>query len=247
MSSIATLVRVPSVATASPARPLPQVAFPGKLLASLPASRDRYGIAMAAVTALHMAALVWLLQPSENPQTMQPVLAFSVTLMDLSSAPSSISAAASAASTPAAKPTPDKLRETPKPQVKAATKKQETVKPLAVPTPSVNTPLSHNSQQQAAVMAPITPAQYNAAYLQNPAPGYPPLSRRMGEQGIVMVSAYVTADGRAESVRLKQSSGFNRLDSAALEAVAKWRFAAARQGEQLLASWVQVPINFKLE
>ena len=116
-----------------------------------------------------------------------------------------------------------------------------------MPTPKTVAPLTHNSQQQSAVLAPVMPAQFNAAYLQNPAPAYPNLSRRLNEQGQVLLSVYVSEEGRATSLRIKKSSGFNRLDDAALEAVSRWRFVAAKQGERMVASWVQVPVKFVLE
>ena len=113
--------------------------------------------------------------------------------------------------------------------------------------PKTNALLSHSSPSQTAVLAPITPAEFDAAYLQNPAPSYPPLSRRMGEQGNIMLRVYVNELGKAETATIKKSSGFDRLDSAAVEAVKNWRFIAAKQHEQLVASWIQVPIKFILE
>ena len=69
----------------------------------------------------------------------------------------------------------------------------------------------------------------------------------MGEQGNILLSVHVNENGQAENVQLKKSSGFDRLDNAALEAVKRWRFIAAKQQERLVASWVQVPIKFVLE
>lgn len=92
----------------------------------------------------------------------------------------------------------------------------------------------------------ITPPHFQADYLHNPAPAYPPLSARRGEQGKVMLRVQVSAQGQALQVELAQSSGFSRLDAAAQEAVRRWRFIPARQGEQAMAAWVIVPVNFKL-
>jgi TonB family protein len=57
----------------------------------------------------------------------------------------------------------------------------------------------------------------------------------------------VDADGRAEQVDLYTSSGSQRLDAAALEAVRRWRFVPARQGDRAVAAWVLVPLSFRLE
>jgi len=50
----------------------------------------------------------------------------------------------------------------------------------------------------------------------NQTPPYPSLSRRLGEEGQVLVTVRILSDGRAEEVALKSSSGFERLDAAAL-------------------------------
>lgn len=92
-----------------------------------------------------------------------------------------------------------------------------------------------------------TAARFDAAYLANPRPVYPPLSRRLGEQGTVLLRVRVGGDGRAEAVRVLRSSGSPRLDRAAREVVSRWRFVPARVGEAAVASWVQVPIAFTLE
>ena len=72
-------------------------------------------------------------------------------------------------------------------------------------------------------------------------------SRRLGEQGKVLLRVFVSAQGLAERIEVKLSSGFVRLDQAAHEAVSRWRFVPARRGEQAIAAWVQVPITFQLD
>ncbi len=100
----------------------------------------------------------------------------------------------------------------------------------------------------AAVAAPdIVPPRFDAAYLDNPAPAYPPLARRAGEQGRVLLRVHVTASGVADNVEVRQSSGSPRLDEAARETVRRWRFAPAQQGERAVAAWVIVPITFTLD
>lgn len=90
-------------------------------------------------------------------------------------------------------------------------------------------------------------ARFDADYLDNPKPVYPHASRRLGEQGRVLLRVYVSAQGLAEKIELKLTSGFNRLDQAAQEAVMRWRFVPARRGDETIAAWVQVPINFQLD
>lgn len=103
------------------------------------------------------------------------------------------------------------------------------------------------SAASAPAPAPVTPPRFNAAYLRNPAPAYPALSRRQREQGKVVLRVLVNAAGGAETVSIHTSSGFGRLDAAALEAVKQWKFVPARQGDRPVPAWVLVPISFTLE
>ncbi len=116
--------------------------------------------------------------------------------------------------------------------------------PPPQPAPVVSAP---PSQPITAVPVPVIPPNFNADYLDNPPPLYPALSRRMSEQGKVMLRVLVNAKGTADKIELKSSSGSSRLDDAALEAVKRWRFVPARQGDQPVAAWVLIPIAFTLK
>jgi periplasmic protein TonB len=83
-------------------------------------------------------------------------------------------------------------------------------------------------------------------YLKNPEPLYPAAARRRHQEGLVLLSVRVTAQGHAEKVEVKQSSGFPLLDEAALTAVHDWEFLPARVGAIPLASEIEVPVRFKL-
>lgn len=98
----------------------------------------------------------------------------------------------------------------------------------------------------ASTAAEMVPPRFDAAYLDNPQPSYPVLSRRLGEQGRVLLRVLVSGEGRAREVLVKGGSGFARLDQAAREAVLRWRFLPARQGSQAVEAWVLVPITFSL-
>ena len=95
--------------------------------------------------------------------------------------------------------------------------------------------------------APVIPPHFNADYLVNPAPAYPSLSRRFGEQGRVLLRVFVESDGLPSSVELRTTSGFERLDQSALDAVRRWKFVPAKQGDKPVAAWVVVPILFNLK
>jgi protein TonB len=149
---------------------------------------------------------------------------------------------------PQAKPTPNRPR-----PVLAMTPEQQpatadipviaapvAVAPEPAPRPPVAAPV-------AAAPTPVVPARYNAAYLNNPEPKYPPMSRRLGEEGKVLLRVRVTADGQAAAVELEKDSGFERLDEAAKQAVARWRFVPAKRGDEAIEASVIVPIVFRLD
>jgi protein TonB len=84
-----------------------------------------------------------------------------------------------------------------------------------------------------------------ADYLSNPPPTYPALSLRLGEQGKVMVRVQIGKNGRALQARVAESSGFDRLDQAALRAVLNWRYVPGTVDGQAQDMWFDAPINFK--
>jgi protein TonB len=115
--------------------------------------------------------------------------------------------------------------------------------PVATPPP----PASAEPRTPApAAPAVVTAVRFDAAYLNNPAPRYPTLSRRRGEEGRVLLQVWVDAHGQPQQVEIHQGSGYARLDEAALEAVRRWRFIPARRGDETIAASVLVPIAFQI-
>ncbi|MEI2813018.1 MAG: energy transducer TonB [Burkholderiaceae bacterium] len=107
----------------------------------------------------------------------------------------------------------------------------------AVPVAAVTTP----------ALAKITLPSSDADYLSNPKPTYPAMSKRLGEQGKVVVRVLIGADGLPQKSELRQSSGFDRLDDAALATVMKWRYVPGKRDGIAEAMWFNVPITFRLE
>jgi protein TonB len=111
---------------------------------------------------------------------------------------------------------------------------------------SESTPTSVKATASASdVVKPVIKAQ--ADYLNNPKPSYPRLSKRMGEQGEVRLRVDIASDGTVTQVVLAHSSGFERLDDAAINAVKSWKFKPAKQGDVSMASTVEIPVKFMLE
>ena len=140
-----------------------------------------------------------------------------------------------------------------KPKVKASPHPKPVSRPRPVPveppqTASLMPTAAPTSAQPVSTPAvpPLREPQYQSASLRNPAPSYPPLSRRFGEQGEVMLRVLVSPAGEALQVELLASSGHRRLDEAARKMVAKWRFIPAQRGQEKVQAWVRVPVLFQL-
>jgi protein TonB len=140
---------------------------------------------------------------------------------------------------PLPRPVEEKLR-TPEPLPDQTTPAPNA--PVVAPAEAVATPAP-------AVAAPakVELPSSDAQYLQNPKPAYPAISKRLGEQGKVLVRVLIGADGTAQQAEIRQSSGFERLDKAALATVLSWRYVPGKRGGVAESMWFNVPINFILE
>lgn len=168
--------------------------------------------------------------------------------------------------TPKVEPVPPKPQVLPTPVKKTVAKPvmQPAPQPLAIadPTPSPNAPVGVTTPQPA--LAPVTapvavaaaapaaaPAvqlpSSDADYLQNPRPPYPPISRRLNEQGKTTVRVLIGLDGLPQRSEIAKSSGFERLDQAAMATVMRWRYVPGKRGGVPEAMWFNVPINWVLE
>jgi len=154
----------------------------------------------------------------------------------------------------------------PRPQAQAAPKRQVAPTPVLqttpepAPAPAAAAPVVAATPPAAAITAATVPApaappapprlelpSSDAAYLNNPKPPYPVLSKRLGEQGKVVVRVLIGVDGTAQQAEIRTSSGYERLDQAALATVLKWRYVPGKRGGVPEAMWFNVPINFVLE
>lgn len=201
---------------------------------------------------LHAVVLLYPLTLATDKPELTPPEPVTVTLHEKKiSAPKVLPAATPE---PVAKPrTPH--RDNPAPAshpVIAMTPAQVATPPLfTVPTPAVApvptaqpAPALHTAAPAATT---VSAARFDAAYLQNPHPAYPTLSRRLGEEGKVLLRVRVSPDGRAAAVDVEKSSNFERLDETARQSVARWRFVPAKRGDEAIEATVIVPIVFRLE
>jgi protein TonB len=119
---------------------------------------------------------------------------------------------------------------------------QRPAPPIAAPVAPEPAP-SGQAPAQAKVELPSS----DASYLRNPAPVYPPLSKRLGEQGKVVVRVLIGADGTPQKAELKRSSGYDRLDQSAVEYVMNCRYVPGKVGGVPQSMWYEAPVSFVLE
>jgi protein TonB len=188
------------------------------------------------VVALHVLAFgSLLLSPSTTDIDNQESVAMEMVLAPVNNTPAKAQQQTVATQTAAPK--------------SAATKAEQT-------TPS-NAPAAHNAEAAPAAMpaqtgqakgAPAFSLPSSEAHgLNNPKPAYPRASRRLNEQGQVMVRVFVATDGSPQQGEIKTSSGFDRLDQEALRTVMRWRFVPGQRFGTPEAMWFNVPVNFVLE
>ncbi len=73
---------------------------------------------------------------------------------------------------------------------------------------------------------------------------YPERLRRTGIEGKTTVWLFIDTDGRVKNARVKDSSGYAELDSAAVAAARQFEFTPARNRDKVVPVWIAVPISF---
>jgi len=128
------------------------------------------------------------------------------------------------------------------------------------PSPTVATGITEPQPPAPPLLTPVVVAEpappapprielpsSSADYINNAPPPYPPLSKRLGEQGKVIVRALIEVNGSASKAEIRTSSGYERLDQTALQTVLKWRYVPGKRAGVPEAMWFNIPINFVLE
>ena len=236
------------------------------LSATHPAHKLERGILIILVLAFHALLLMGLMHLPHKPSPLAQPMPLEVALI-MEQVAQTVPAPPSPPITQPATPIPPRpavSKSQPKPPVpkpvrpvEPATPIREEIAPAAntpatpaesspAPVPSATSAPATSAHDTAPASLPVTLPSYNADYLNNPKPNYPSISMRLGEEGRVLLRVLVSEEGTPIDIQQIQSSGSERLDNAAREAVKRWRFIPARQGENKVKAWVQVPIDFKL-
>lgn len=161
-------------------------------------------------------------------------------------------------------PTPVKLQPAKKPVIKPKQErlavkspvapKQEYVEPLPAPFPEPV--VEQNSEPVSVAAAPPTQMPTGPVTLSSElsvscpkltAPTYPAISRRMGEEGKLVLRVELDESGRIDDAKVVDSSGYERLDTAALTAVKSWQCNPSRRNGQPIRAVALQPFNFVLQ
>jgi len=240
----------------------------------MPLPRTRQGTLLACVLLAHGAAL-WALQHGLMQRLVDTVtpaeVLTEISLMDsappapptkASELPSPLPQPARTATATPLQTTPRAVQQTPvapTPLAVAAPAPAEV--PLAAPaaTPAHNAAAatstaaatSSNTATAAATSAAapvkVQLPSNDADYLNNPKPAYPAMSRRLGEQGRVIVRTLIGEDGVPQKAEVQRSSGFERLDRAAVDTALRWRYVPGKRAGVAEAMWFNLPMNFVLD
>ncbi len=131
----------------------------------------------------------------------------------------------------------------------------EEAKAVSVTAPTLEIrPATDDSRDQSATQlgsgrsdVPVSLApDVGIAVLQRVMPQYPIESVRAGEEGGTVLQVLVDERGQASDVRVARSSGYDRLDQAAMRAVSAWKFAPSTQGALAVPTWGELELRFNL-
>lgn len=197
------------------------------------AARPRGGAMLASALAVGalFSAMIWM-NVAPHLQRQHHITTVDMALTPPPSAPEQPAPQADAK--PASAPTPQQATAAPaqpaQPMAAALPVAQEQAPAAPVAPPA---PVAAAAPVVAAPKAPAGPAELgdlSARLLSFSPPSYPLESRRLREEGAVVLGLVLGTDGRVIDIAVTSSSGSPRLDKAALEAVRKWRWAPLMRG-----------------
>ncbi|MCP5245063.1 MAG: energy transducer TonB [Burkholderiales bacterium] len=162
-------------------------------------------------------------------------------------------------------PTPVELKPAKKPEPKPEIKKLATKLPvlpkhesvmLPEPEPAQEHILEQEIMPEPVIEAPSKQMQTGPVTLSSElsvscpklsAPTYPAISRRMGEEGKLVLRVELDESGLIDHAHVIDSSGYERLDNAALEAVKSWQCRPSMRNGQPVRAVALQPFNFVLQ
>src|ERR1700761_1340291 len=145
---------------------------------------------------------------------------------------------------------PKQVTPPPSPQMQKVIPQEQTPEPVIhiAPDPNAQTIQVQPQQQQPVQQQQVADASASGVTSTHTTPPYPPVARRLGQQGTVILSITVAADGSVSAAQVAPSSGGPELDQAAVDWVkAHWRYKPATQGGVAVTSTTQAAVKFDLK
>jgi protein TonB len=131
-------------------------------------------------------------------------------------------------------PAPEIAIDYPPEPVKTITTTTEPPPPVRMPPPRV--------------VSPIQRTQPSVGGNGLSKPDYPPVSRRLGQEGTVTLRLYIQENGRVGEAQVEKTSGFPKLDDAAVRhSLRAWRFRPATENGKPIAVWHSFRVKFTLD
>lgn len=141
------------------------------------------------------------------------------------------------------KPTPQPVAPSPVPSPTPAAAADPTPAPAAAPAAAAPSAAAGPARETMEVSAPKNVPTLQCAFVK---PDYPSMSRRRGESGTAYVHFVVGVTGKIESIDLQKSSGYPRLDDAALAAMRATTCRPYIENGQAIRAARTQPYNFGL-
>jgi protein TonB len=225
-------------------------------------------IAVTTLVVVAHAGVLWLAHTALQNRPAEVLIPAQVIMELAQAAPQPLPSPAPTPAPAPQQPVKNRTVQRPTPAPQPAKAELPAAVPAKEPSPvaSLGSPVESESQAAPAAQsapavpvaaAPAVPAapaaprielpSTQADYLNNPKPPYPPLSKRLREEGKVVVRVLIEPDGTASKAEIRTSSGFDRLDQTALQTVLRWRYVPGKRNGTPEAMWFNVPINFVLE
>lgn len=224
------------------------------------------------VVAIHIAALYSLVEFGLSGQAPIKVAPTEISVQLISAPAPTPQVTPDVVAPPTPKPPQPKPKTVTQPKVTPV--KREPPKPVTPPTPNSitekQTPPAKQETVQQAQEADVTqkkeqvqqasasnaaPAPQGAPktidssdvdYINRPVAVYPSVSRRLGEQGIGKYRVLINATGKIDDITIQQSTGYDRLDNVAIQAIRRATFKPHMENGKPIAVYAIIPIEFKL-
>jgi len=115
---------------------------------------------------------------------------------------------------------------------------------VTIETEVISTAIATTAISSGDAPSVVPPMVESVEYVRAAPPVYPKESQRRREHGTVVLRVLVDTEGRPAQIQVERSSGFERLDSAARDAVAKFRFRPYEVNGIAQPAQVLIPIGF---